>query len=446
MKNNHESSVFKELLDKLQQESWQLELLISGFAIFGLFTSIPSIDQYLLVANFDNRITEVLLWFSLKICCWILIFNLLIHVILRGLWIGALGLRYVSGDIDYKELNYSPKFTKFLQKKIGSFDKYIATLENYCSILFAISFLLIFYFLACITFIISILLIIFFILEPEASNQSFDTVKNVFGATLIFIIFIGAFLTFIDFVTQGFLKKKKWISRIYFPIYRTFSIITFSFLYRPLVYNFLDNKFGRRLSFILVPVFAFVLFFATFQYRASNYLSVDRSSSLNYANPNNYEDLLVHNSDFIKVAAIPSKIITTSHLKIFMLYKNNVEDRLFQYNKGLKPLNDLRGLESELNVTTNNSIGINYKKRDSLLKVYFKTFNEVHQISIDGNKYPSDFIGTTNQNKKFGFETYLNIKNLKEGKHVLKITRKKKRKKDTVNYTLVKIPFWHYKD
>ena len=445
MKNNHESSVFKELLDKLQQESWQLELLISGFAIFGLFTSIPHIDQYLLAANFDNRITEILFWFALKICCWILIFNLLIHVILRGLWIGALGLRYVSGDIDYKELNYSPKFTNFLQKKIGSFDKYIATLENYCSILFAISFLLIFYFLACITFIVSILLTIFFVIDQDVSNDTFDTIKNIFGVILILFILFGALLTFIDFITQGFLKKKKRISRLYFPLYRFYSIITFSFLYRPLVYNFLDNKFGRRLSLILVPVFVSALFFSSYHYRSSNYLSVDKSSSTLYANPNNYEDLL-QNSDFIKVAAIPSKIITTSHLKIFMLYKKNVEDRLFQYNKGLEPIEDLRGLESELNIKINNSSSINYKKRDSLLKVYFKTFNEVHQISIDGKKYPSDFIGTTNQNKKFGFETYLNIKNLDEGKHLLKITRKKKRKKDTVNYTLVKIPFWHYKD
>jgi hypothetical protein len=55
-----------------------------------------------------------------------------LHVVLRGLWIGALGLRYVSGDIDYEQLKYSPKFTKYLSKKIGSFDKYIATLENYC--------------------------------------------------------------------------------------------------------------------------------------------------------------------------------------------------------------------------------------------------------------------------------------------------------------------------
>ena len=446
MSKDYKSSVFKDLLDKLQQESWQLELLISGFAIFGLFTSTPHIDQYLLAAQFDNRITETLLWFALKICCWILIFNLLIHVILRGLWIGALGLRYVSGDIDYKELNYSPKFTKFLQKRIGSFDKYIATLENYCSILFAISFLLIFYFLACITFIISILLIVFFVINPEVDNGGFNTTRKVLGGLIILFLFFGAFLTFIDFITQGFLKKKKWLSRIYFPLYRVFSVITFSFLYRPLVYNFLDNKFGRRLSLILVPAFVFVLFLSSYHYRSSNYLSLNKSSSLNYANPNNYEDLLLKNSDFVKVAAIPSKIITTPYLKIFMLFKKNVENRLFRFNEGLKPLNDLRGLESELTFTTNSPKKINYKKRDSLLKVYFKTFNEVHNIYIDDNLYPSDFIATTNANKKFGFETYLNIKNLKEGRHLLKITRKQKRKKDTVRFSLVKIPFWYYKD
>ena len=217
MKNNHESSVFKELLDKLQQESWQLELLISGFAIFGLFTSIPHIDQYLLAANFDNRITEILFWFALKICCWILIFNLLIHVILRGLWIGALGLRYVSGDIDYKELNYSPKFTNFLQKKIGSFDKYIATLENYCSILFAISFLLIFYFLACITFIVSILLTIFLVIDQDVSNDTFDTVKNVFGAILILFIHIWSNLNLYRFYITRFFKEKEMDFSIILP-------------------------------------------------------------------------------------------------------------------------------------------------------------------------------------------------------------------------------------
>ncbi len=32
-------SFFKEWLEKLQQESWQLELIISGFALYGVYNS-----------------------------------------------------------------------------------------------------------------------------------------------------------------------------------------------------------------------------------------------------------------------------------------------------------------------------------------------------------------------------------------------------------------------
>ena len=259
MSRDYKDSSFKQLLDKLQQESWQLELLISGFAIFGLFSAIDSISLKLDIAQHDKIIVDSLVWFAAKISCWILIANLLIHVILRGLWIGALGLRYVSGDIDYDELKYSPKFTKYLQKKIGSFDKYIATLENYCSILFAVSFLFIFYFLASFAFVIVILILATLLMSNDLNGVWEDIVKYI-GIGLVFFTFIGVVLTFIDFITQGFLKKKKWTSKIYFPIYKIFSYVTLAFLYRPLVYNFLDNKFGRRLNWILVPVYTAIIY------------------------------------------------------------------------------------------------------------------------------------------------------------------------------------------
>ena len=35
MSQNYDNPAFKKLLKKLQEESWQLELIISGFAIFG---------------------------------------------------------------------------------------------------------------------------------------------------------------------------------------------------------------------------------------------------------------------------------------------------------------------------------------------------------------------------------------------------------------------------
>ena len=112
MSNDYKDSKFKELLDKLQQESWQLELLISGFAIFGLITAFDPIYNQLKIAENQNDLYQIIISLIAVIACSILIFNLLIHVILRGLWIGALGLRYVSGDIDFEKLNYHNRFTK----------------------------------------------------------------------------------------------------------------------------------------------------------------------------------------------------------------------------------------------------------------------------------------------------------------------------------------------
>ena len=217
---------FKKLLQKLQEESWQLELLISGFAIFGLFTAIEPIYDAMREAQNNQQLYVSVIYTIGFISCAILIFNLMLHVLLRGLWIGALGLRYVSGDIDYEILNYSPKFTKYLKKKVGSFDKYIATLENYCSIIFAISFLLIFYVLAITFTIITIVLIANYVLDSDTLP---GWISKGIGIPIMIFICVGMMLTFIDFITLGFLKKKKWISKIYFPIYWVFSFITLSF-------------------------------------------------------------------------------------------------------------------------------------------------------------------------------------------------------------------------
>lgn len=443
MSKDYKSSVFKDLLDKLQQESWQLELLISGFAIFGLFSATGHIELNHDIAKNENRLAETFLWFAAKVSCYILVSNLLIHVILRGLWIGALGLRYVSGDIDYNQLKYSPKFTNFLQKKIGSFDKYIATLENYCSVLFAVSFLFIFYFLACLFSLLAILAAVFIFLDTDLNGVS-EKVSAFIGIALILFILLGSFLTFIDFISQGFLKKKKWLSKVYFPIYKVFSFITLSFLYRPLVYNFLDNKFGKRLSFILIPVYIAVIFLSTFNYKKSNYLKKNLPSSEVYANSNNYDDLITKENDFIRVATIPSKVITDSYLNIFIIYKESIEDRIFNHNKGLKPEYDQRGLKSTV-VFWNDFSSKNSKKRDSLKKAYYKTLNSIYNVYIDNKKYQSEFIATTNKFKRLGFETFIDIDSLPNGKHLVEITRKRIRKKDTTNLILAKIPFWLYK-
>ena len=441
MQNDYTKPEFKKLLHKLQEESWQLELLISGFAIFGLFTAIPTITERLIEAENNRQIYTFVISLVATISCYILIFNLLFHVLLRGLWIGALGLRYVSGDIDYDSLKYSKKFTNYLKKRVGSFDKYIGTLENYCSIIFAISFLLIFYVLAITLTIIAISLIANLLI----SNDDLPNwLSHGVGITLIVFIVFGMFFTLIDFLTLGFLKKKKWLSLIYFPIYRVFGFITLSFLYRPLVYNFLDNKFGKRLSMALVPFYILIALATTLKYNVSNFLGNDMTSSEYVANNNNYEDLLSDSNGFIDNVAIQSKVITDNYVKVFIVFSENVEDHIFRFNPKLKPDEDNRGLRSA--VRFGNNSNLKRGERDSLRRAYLKTFNTMYSVKIDTITYDSDFIISKSKKGNLGFETYISTKSLIEGKHILKINRLRIRKGDTTNWNLSKVPFWYYKN
>lgn len=442
--NDYNSPSFKKLLDSLQQQSWELELIISGFAIFGLFTAYEPLRLEMVNAENEQHIYRFVAYFILHIASSILLFNLLLHVILRGLWIGALGLRYVSGDIEFETLNYAQRFTNYLKKRIVSFDRYIANLENYCSVLFAISFLLIFYVLAMTTVIISMVLVGSFIIEGDWLPE---WLGSILGTILMLFIVFGMLLTFIDFLTQGLLKKNKWVAKFYFPVYWVFSFLTLSFLYRPLVYNFLDNKFGKRLILLLAPIYLVILIITSLEYRHSNYLEKDLNSSSVFANKKNYLDMLIEDGDFPGDVVIPSKVITTSYLNVFIPFSEHLEERIFLYNDSLRPKKDRRGLTSGININTNWSDEItSLSQKDSIRKVYLKTFNEMYSFLVDTLNRDEDFILTTGMNDLLGFETFLKISDIEEGKHILRLKRKRKEKGSVVTVTEAAIPFWNFKD
>ncbi|WP_159019452.1 hypothetical protein [Algibacter sp. L3A6] len=435
MENQHKSKNFKAWLDKLQQESWQLELLISGFALFGLFQAFQYFELLNIESQIDKNKPLIILTGITLTACSILGFTLLLHVILRGLWIGALGLRYVSGDIDYKKLNYSSKFDTYLWKKVGSFDKYISKLENYCSIIFAIAFLLVFYVIAFFSTAIVFSLISYIYNKTENLFFQYSLIS------LSILLVIGMLLTFVDFVTQGFLKRKKILSAIYFPFYRVFSIITFSFLYRPLVYNFIDNKLGKQISYILAPAFLFIMYFSSTGNLRSNYIDKSNNSTRFYSNPQNYEDALLDEKDFIKKASISSKVIKSNYLSLFITFDESIEEDIYQFNKTLKPENDSRGFYSNM-LTHSPDKSLN---KDSLQNAYLKTLKSIHHITIDSTAYINlDFVFTQNKKKQLGFESFINIQNLAPGKHVLKIERHRKNKDTTYLSKIVTIPFWYY--
>jgi len=242
-----ENKSLKKWLDKLQEESWNLELIVSGFSIFGLFKAkvfLETQGRLLFDAN-DVVSNSLMAWFGVVFyliyaSVLISIFFLLVHIFLRALWIGAIGIRYVSNDIDYDILKYDTSITNYLKKKIGSFDNYILKLEKASSLIFGYTFLLI-----LILFSVFLYFLFTWILNKSFGRLLGDTdfwwISN--GVIPIFSLLL-ALISCIDFFTGGVLKKikSKWFVKTYIFFNKVITLRTLSFFWKPLYFNLLDQK------------------------------------------------------------------------------------------------------------------------------------------------------------------------------------------------------------
>lgn len=246
-------------LDKIQQDSWQLELIISGFAIFLLIGSWqPIMDfEYQISLLLDVDISYALgfvFYQMLRTGYQALLFCLLVHLVLRGLWIAAIGLRSVSGDIDYEALRYQQRFDNWLKKRIGSFDDYVERLEKYCSLLFSLAFLILFCFLSLATFSIFVAAIQMGVYQLFKTSEGFSDQISTLNNSIGYVFLLGGFVYLIDFFSFGFFKRNRFTARPYYFLYRTMGWLTLARFYRPLYYNLIDQGFGRKIARFL-PVF-----------------------------------------------------------------------------------------------------------------------------------------------------------------------------------------------
>lgn len=331
MEDKNKKGFFREWLETLQQESWQLELLISGLALLGIFsakTYLDDISTFIDVQFLSRRISVVLnlFLFILKGSWFIFIVNLIIHIILRGLWIGAVGLRYVSEDIDWIKLNFSPYFEKLYFRRYKSFDDYIADLERICSVIFAYTFLLFFLFLSSILFLLWPILLVSYIDQD-------------IGGLIVFGYVLLGVIVFIDFICLNPLKRVRglWFGRIYGAIFRFYSTITLSFLFRPILLNFLDNKFTRKLFLFSIPYSIIIIlilprvlaeshgYFPNLGQRQIEFRSYNAES----INPELYDNLRSKTDKAkIEYLSLESDVIRSNYLYFFFAMRPHDEDYL----------------------------------------------------------------------------------------------------------------------
>lgn len=161
---------------------------------------------------------------------------------------------------------------------------YIVNLENYSSILFGVTFLIAFITIAVsLNFLIFIFFTVFFV---EDDFLPFE-IKVVLGFILFPAFFIGHLITMIDFIIPGIVKRSPDIAKVYMPIYKVFSILTLSFIYRPIFYNLLDNIFGKKIIYSLTPIYGILLFFFSLEMNPSNFFDLEEASTTEIVNRRN---------------------------------------------------------------------------------------------------------------------------------------------------------------
>jgi hypothetical protein len=335
-------------LNAIQQDSWQLELIISGVVIFlliGAYGPIVDYQRPLLIKVIGGNMASQLFavgYFILLISYFTLLASFLLHLLMRGLWIGAIGLRSVSDDFDFEMLNFQPRFDGWLRRRLGSFDDYIERLENQCSIAFSLSFLLFFCVISLGTYLIFVGMINQLIVLV---NGGFPEFGSFAFYVLQFVSLLGYLLGgiyFVDFVTLGWIKKRKWLQRIYFPFYRFMGWVTLARFYRPFYYNLIDLPFGRKLVRWLWVIILAGLCVSSLVLVRNIYFPLQNRDGADRVNPGNYEENFIARPGFdaetVIQATIGERILTRDYLDVFVPYIGQMDNRRIEKKfPGLEP-------------------------------------------------------------------------------------------------------------
>ena len=420
-------------LRKLEEESWQAELVISGLAIFGSLASPYYIDLFTdwCITYFQPKNYLMLTFFIMYLyaASTFLIISFVLHFILRTIWVGLLGLNSVfPKGINYETDNYSSFFLEKMKEKFPNNHEDIINLEKACSLMFAIA--------TSGTLMILLIngnLIIIAGLKYVLDHFLSATILKWIG--IILLLFVVVIIpVFMLILNQKRFHPNQKLQLIYFHVSTFISKIYSHVLYYPLTritYVFATNSTSKKYGYAYFAIFLFIGLIAGAQLDSSNFHLMEDEMSLNnyFKNTNriipaHYETNL-DPSKTILSALIPTQEIEGDWLKVFVPVFAN-ESILMD------------SLCGEWEKDDNLSKEENSQKR---LSFWVDCAHQYHRFYINDRQYKVDIAKYTHSNKmEKGILTYLPTQNFQQGKNILTI------EKIRVNggiYRTIKIPFWY---
>ncbi len=416
---------------KLEQESWQAELIISGLAILGslqLPDLIGRFGQWALT-YFSVEMGPFLYFIQLYlfVAASGLIIGFILHFILRAIWIGLIGINSVFPEgIKTESDSYSQIFMENIKRDYSIENSGIEALDNLCSGVFVactISILV-----SCV--FVTDLLVIYGI---KCLLDLFLPLKiQLILAGLLFLLLMSISFSFLIIHSKKY-KNNVSVQEKGYKVYTVYSFIVFHVFRKPYFYlvNLIMSNINKKkfigwmfASFIPVMVFSGYYLFDSkniFLFDAPLFLSTYARSDKTF--PEEYEEHLTAESGPIYSTLIESELIEGKMMKVFVPIFNNEEIIYSAYCGEYVDQEDLDGDENTKQV----------KQFD------VDCYNKYHRVSVNEERVSTDFIKHNHPHRgTFGVLTYLPTDNFKKGKNFLKV---EKLTVDSVYRTMV-VPFW----
>lgn len=439
-------------LQELSSQSWNLELLVSGVAIFST-SFLPDLIEQAIAYYFENYqtgnelITNIVLptlAFSFaKASAYLLIITFFVHFVLRAFWIAMLGLRAVFPQgINYDNIpNTSNDLKETYKKKFGTLDSYLVRVDKICSQIFSIAFILVLF--SVMLTVLYLLAFLFNAVLKTYKPELYNIVSKILGlAFLVFSVF-ALLITFL--ASKEKYRENPVISKL-LKIYMTSTTWMYVGTYKPIQYinfvfasNLSRKKYYLSMTILMMSmaVFAFSIYVQKLLqhnevplFESRNFYS---SGSTDYQLKSNYYDNLRAGEDYIWEASIQSDVIQEPFIKLFINYNKVLDADLAKIYKEPKISEKLTKYEKR---------ALKDKSRLECLSQYFQiALNDstLQQVELIYDKH-----GTA-QTK--GLTTYLSSENCKIGRNNLYIktlATDSLPKRVWVKY--ITIPFWYAKD
>jgi len=375
-------------LQALQENSWELELLISGGAVFTLVQAPDLLQDWMLgFLSIHDLDAAPIFFLGGMLGIKILTNGFILHLLLRSYWLALVCVNYVfpqginSRKVQLKFPFKASDIEGDLQEQIMKVDR-LSGLVIFISILSTIV-------LAGLTVLFFLFLTYEFNSEKFFSPIVYEIFSNIFSISIVFYI--------TDLLFMGFFRKIPYLSYLFFPFFFIYDFITLRLFYVRAIVLFSSNV--KRWPF---RSGAFIFMIITF---GSTLLSINHfRQGISFFDSRDYTDKLSKNNSVAdwkyadvcphsySMAYIPSKIIENNFLTVGIGYKPWMDNLIRSSTK----VDSLKYVDRIFEVSIDDSLYSNIVWRG------------VHRMD-----FPSS-----------GLEAFLNISNLANGEHILKIKLK----------------------